>query len=153
MAELTQEVIDMAESQPWEEDLRQDFYVKWLESEKHDDEDIKNLRAYINTIYHNLRGSHIGVERRRRELEDENIEAITRELGLADNADDPMEVLIAEEHVAQTLKEMSPLIREAFDRVVIDGESPEDIAAQEWVDPNTIYQRVWKAKKILIGEA
>lgn len=152
---LTPEIIEIAEDMPnWDEDLRQDLYVKWLEAdeEEFDLDTPAKIRAYLHQRYKNLKYNRDSVAARRAELEKENVEAITRNLGLADVAADPFDKLAAEEEVTLRLKEMSPLIRETFDRVILGGESIEAVALDERTTANVIYQRVWEAKKILQGD-
>jgi len=151
--ELTTRTINMAESLNWDDDLRQDVYVKWLEADDRplDIDTDSKLKAYLQEFYFNVKRGSDSKEKRRREIEQESVEAITRELGLADDADDPMEVLIAEEGIYDILKDMSPLIRGTFERVIVEGDSVEAEAEREKVSANTIYQRVWEAKQTLKG--
>ena len=145
--QLQQWMIDYAEAQPWDNDLRQDLYVKLLEM---DDKEINT--DYLSRAYTNMNTDKMRVESRRREIEDESIHYICLSLGWSDLVADPMDQMIAHEEISMKLKELSPLLRATLERVVIDGVTPEEMAEEEGTSANVIYQRVHQAKAILRGE-
>ena len=145
--ELQPWMIEYVEAHAWDEDLKQDIYVKLLELE---DKEIDT--NYLSRMYSNARLDERRIEARRREIEVESVDYITSALGLVDEGCDPMDLMIAEQEVARKLKELSPILRVTLERVVIDGAEPEDVAVEEGTSVNVIYQRVHQAKTILRGE-
>ena len=145
--QLQQWMIDYAEAQPWDNDLRQDLYVKLLEM---DDKEINT--DYLSRAYTNMNTDKMRVESRRREIEDESVHYICLALGWSDLVADPMDQMIAHEEISMKLKELSPLLRATLERVMINGLTPEELAAEEGSKANAIYWRVNRAKQILRGD-
>jgi DNA-directed RNA polymerase specialized sigma24 family protein len=140
-------MMDYCEKQPWDDDLRQDLYVKLLGME---DKVIDT--NYLSRMYTNLRNNDKRNEERRAELISEHAEDIMLAFSLDEPAMDPLDIMIQEEEVENKLKELSPLLRATLERVVVDGVSPEDLAEEEGTSANVIYQRVHEAKRRLTDE-
>lgn len=155
MANLTSATIDLVEELNWATDLRQDFYVAWMEAPDNERvfANVQHLRSFCHGFYANLLRNQKAVARRRMEIEQESVDYITSALGLIDEGCDPMDQMIAEEEIGNKLKELSPLLRVTLERVVIDGASHEDVAVEEGTSVNVIYQRLHKAKEILRGNS
>ena len=153
MAELTQNVMDVVESLNLDEDLRQDFYVAWLENEEPapDFHSEHHVRAFVLAYYNNLKKNRERNEANRARLIQDNKDAILRALGMEGEAEDPGTTLGIQQKLEGILEEMSPLLRATLDRVVLGGETPEELAEDEGMNPNTIYQRVWQIKQQLRG--
>jgi hypothetical protein len=148
--ELTSDLMDIVENTNWDDDGRQDFYIKWLEKEGSMSFDSKSdLKRYIMAFYKNGMMHRARTETNRRRIEKENQEAITRELGLDGQAADPCDLLMIGEEYEDIVTQLSPLIRRAYESVVINGESVEDVAVGGRTTPNVIYQRVHEAKRII----
>lgn len=148
--EITEDVMSIAENANWDEDVKQEFYLKWLEKDsavtfvgKSD------LKRYMHQFYSNMRRRETEKTMRRQSIEQDNSEAITRELGLDGQAADPCDLLMIGEEYEDIVTQLSPLIRRAYESVVINGESVEDVAVGGRTTPNVIYQRVHEAKRII----
>lgn len=132
----------------WDEDVKQDLYVRLLEME---DKDIN--KTYIGLMYSTAHANNHNVETRRRELIMDNKDAIRSALGHEGEALDPYDILSIQEELEDRLTNMSPLLFSTFERVVIGEETPEELAEDEGLSPNVIYQRVWQVKQQLKGIA
>ena len=148
MAELTSSVMDIVESSKWDDDTKQDFYVRWLELEDMPEfVELSHLRGYCQQVYNNLHRNELRKKRNRQRIEQESKDEIIRELGLDGQSADPRDLLMAQEEYEDILKHMSPLIRAAYTGVVLNGEDVGSVAEAGRTTPNVIYQRVWEAKK------
>jgi DNA-directed RNA polymerase specialized sigma24 family protein len=145
---LTKEMIDYCESQPWDDDLRQDVYVKVLESAETNP--VNN--AWLSRIYTNLEHDNRKVQDRRREIERDNSDSVIAALGMQGNSADALDILMCNQEFEVKYKEMSSLLRGTLDSLVDDGMSVAELAEVEDVSENVIYQRVWEIKKALTGD-
>lgn len=144
--EIPQWMVAYMEEKSWDDDIRQDMYVRLLEM---DDKQIN--KTYLCLMYSSLVANKASVDNRRAEIVQDNVNAIRSALGMDAEAADPMDVLELEEELSSALVGLSPVLFETLERAIINGESPEDLAEEEGVEPNTIYQRVWKVKQQLRG--
>jgi hypothetical protein len=110
MAELTQTVIDIVEDQNWDEDLKQDFYVEWMESEEPDEpfHSELHIKNFVNSYYSNLLKNRNRVEYRRSEILDEHRDDIIHGFGMDGDVSDPLEDLIALEALGERYQNLSP---------------------------------------------
>ena len=135
---IEQWMIDYAEGQPWDEDKRQDVYVKILEAE---DKPINP--SYIARMYTNLRIDADRVESNRKSLE-RLYWLLFDELTQPDS----MDLTVYRETVEERLKLLSPLLRGTA-RMLITGSTIDEIAEREEIDTNAVYQRLHQIRKRL----
>jgi DNA-directed RNA polymerase specialized sigma24 family protein len=153
MAELTEQVVRIAGAQGgWDDDLRQEFYVKWMES------DIPTLPAddaavssYINKMYLNLKFNAHSIGARRAELLYDNADEVVRNTA-PEQGDDPMDICMAQEEISDRLTALSPLLYDTLVSHAVHGWTAEEIACMDQVSSNTVYQRIHKAKQLVRGE-
>jgi DNA-directed RNA polymerase specialized sigma24 family protein len=148
--DITKDILEYCEKQNWDEDLRQEVYVKLLEQE----EEVLFPRTFIQTTYKNIWQNHRRIEERRVELVRENEEEIRNNFGLPKEgkAHDPLDVLIGMEEVSERLDNLSPLLRDTVERVYLDGKTPEEVAKEDVEEVAAVYKRISRAKKLLQGE-
>ena len=150
--EITQKVMDVVEAQKgWSDDIRQDLYVRMLEGEDIEFLDDNHLLRTVNAYYANMLKSGVRRDIRRKELMDEFADTIILNTA-PDQGDDPLDILSAEEEVGDRIDSLSPLLYDTLVAVAVDGLTAEQIAEADEVSPNTVYQRLWEAKKIVKGE-
>jgi DNA-directed RNA polymerase specialized sigma24 family protein len=145
--QLTTDMIEYCEAQPWDEDHRQEVYIKVMEykGEPSDVNDAWLSRMYTNHM-HNVRRD----EARRVEI----LDGLTGEsLAVADPALDPMEILMAEEALGERTKGMTALMEHTLTKHYIEGKSIAEIAEEEGEDNVTIRVRLNRGRNILKGEA
>lgn len=152
MAELPIKVVEYCEAQAWDEDSRQDFYLRWLEA---DDMEIpefvdeQHLHGYCNAVYANMQRNTRAKELNRKSLEIAHADKIREVFGWTGHVMDVEELMILREEVKDKLKELSTLLRRTLEEVIIHGTSPEELAKAEGTDVNAIYKRIHDAKKKL----
>lgn len=143
--EITQEMIEFAEGQKWDDDVRQDVYVILLE--KADGYMKKaSVPQLMTSIYNLLVLNGFRQDTRRKELVRENIQAIEMFHG-TDDVCNPLEYLDAEA-LFDRVRTLSPLLKKTF-YGYLDGVTPDQMAEHEKVDVNTIYQRIHAIKQEL----
>lgn len=148
--QITRRVRKLVESNKnWDEDLKQDLYVQLLEAEE--DPDLIT-KGNINQRYYHLAHNRRWVDNNRQRLIDDNIHAIRQGLGMKAVASPLDDELSTIEEVKERFSTLSPLLERTLVRVVLEGASPEEVAEEEEVSANTIYQRVWQAKKQIEGD-
>jgi RNA polymerase sigma factor (sigma-70 family) len=138
--ELTNNQIAYVYSQKWDEDCRQDALLAALEYEG----EVKHYRTWISTVYNNLLKSARTKEARRQELAAERhteLEALISHHDL----NDPVEYLEAEA-LANRVSALSPVLSETL-LAYLEGTPVEEIAKGWETTENTIYQRIYQAKK------
>lgn len=153
--EITDRIIAYVEKQKWDEDAKQDLYVQILENDEPVDTPSKSLaqlQLELRTRYWNLLRNAMFVERNRKRILDERAGTIRSVLGLKGESPDPADVLEAQSEIEGKLRDLSPLLRATLEQVVLGDSSVEEFAESEGISPNTVYQRVWEAKK-QIGES
>ena len=142
---IKQEMIDFAQAQNWDDDVRQDVYVILLEKAEGYMGDV-STEQLMTSIY-NLRCLNgYRQDSRRRELMQENISAIEGFHGTDDNWD-PIEYLEADA-VLTRVNTLSPLLRKTL-YAYLNGVSMATMAKHEDMDVNSIYQRMYTIKKEL----
>lgn len=142
--QLTQEVIDYIEKRPWDEDYKQDVYVRLLEYET----PIKDPFAFIETTYKNVVTDEYRHAAVRKELEQEMSERL-KELVGQDDSSDPREYLEAET-ILKTAGKLSDVLARTLDHI-LEGWTPAEMAVEDGVEVNVIYQRIWQLKQWLKG--
>lgn len=153
---ITREITDAVEATSFSEDQKQEFYVWLLEQDEElidPDQSRSSLRRTINQYMWNRAQNERWVENNRKRLlaekEDEIRDMLTQRQKYAE---DPMLLRINEEGVEEFLLNLSDTNRRTFDRLYLDGLTPEELASEEGVDRNAIDQRVHNIKKQLLGE-
>jgi DNA-directed RNA polymerase specialized sigma24 family protein len=142
---ITQEIQDFTEAQKWDEDVKQDVYVILLEKEEGYMGNV-SVEQLVTSIY-NLRCLNgYRQEARRKELVEENIQAIEAFHG-TDDTHDPLEYMGAEE-ILNKISNLSPLLYDTLSDL-LDGMTPRQCAVIDKVDTNTIYQRIHAIKQEL----
>lgn len=150
--ELTQDVVSIVNRANVPEDAKQEFYLKWLESEDKTFPTVGQLRAYIfNTLKHtsgNLRFTEIN----RRRIEQENHEAIISGLGLDESPDNPAEEVEMQDAILTKLDSLSAVLRETLVQYYVEGRAPEDIAEANGENVEAVRKRITRARNQLKGE-
>lgn len=142
--EVTNKMIEYCEAQPWDDDLRQEVYLKVLEAEEADVN-----TAWLSRIYTNLFLNTLRDITRRHDLRTDHSEEIVDLMGLGDTDNDPMDRLIAHETVQENLDSLSPLLRDAVQAIAIEGRDVAKFAKEEGVGERAIYLRYERALAIL----
>lgn len=146
---IPQEIVDYIESCfKWDEDIKQEVYLAILEKP----EGYEINKGWCQSTYENLRNRDARDERRHRQILQDNADSVRATFFSENQADDPSDVLSADELVGSRYAQLSPLVRKTLEMHYIQGMTIEDIAGQEWVDPNVIYKRLQRGREILKGE-
>lgn len=142
---ISLEMIDFAERQSWDEDVKQDVYEILLEKEEGYMAGTK-IEKLMTAIY-NYRTVHLfRRDARRAELDIEHEKDI-RELHSSAHTEDPVKYMEAD-LLFDRAEAMSPLLARTL-RYYIEGYNAQEIAEKEDVDPNVIYARLYKIKREL----
>jgi DNA-directed RNA polymerase specialized sigma24 family protein len=154
MAELTQEVIDVVEAANWPEDVRQDFYVKWLENEEEPTfTSVNQIKAYCGSFLNYMKSNADRVDRNRARLLQENAVHLEADLHVRqDVGADPMDLMIAEESIGIKLDSLSAVLKDTLTKHYVEGRSPEDIAEANDENVEAVRKRITRARNILKGE-
>lgn len=154
--EITQELMDAVESTAFSEDQKQDFYV-WVLEQDEGTLDLTQtpgrLKATVNKYMWNRAQNQKWVDDNRKRLIEDN-EQLIRDIYCQheEYAEDPSYIMEAEEELEGFLYGLSDTNRRTFERLYLDGLTPQELADEEGVDRNTINQRVHNIKQQLIGE-
>jgi len=153
MAELTQQIMDVVDSTKWPDDMKQDFYVRWLENEEGPTfENVYQIKSYCNQYLHNLKRNDNRLTRNRVRLELENHEQIVRNLALDDHPDDPAEIVEAEEQILINLLSLSAVLKDTLIQYYIEGCTPEEIAKTNGENVEAVRKRITRARNLLKGQ-
>lgn len=139
---LTQEMIGRIQALNLDEDARQDLYEAIL---RYEGEEVENINAWIMGVYNNIINNTRRQEAMRKELEATAVETLEGLVGDDDNRD-PLEYMEAEVLIDKLINKLSPLLSRTLEKY-LEGMTPEQIAKEEKVNPNTIYQRMWQIRK------
>jgi len=145
--QLTPQMIAFCEKQKWDEDLRQEVYVKVLECDHTETHD-----GWLSTIYSNLLTDKRRATKLHADLIQAHYDTIVKTLALDGTNADPMDIRDSEQQIEVRLKDLSYLLRATLDLVLIEGYTPEELAEREGTTANVIYQRIHQARKLLKGE-
>ena len=141
---ITNEMTEYIAKQNWDIDIAHDVVVKVLE---YDGPEIENWQGWLIKIYNNELNSRYNKEARRRELEREHAQLIEQVHGM-DDVRDPLEYMAAEDLIKR-IRGLSPLLRYALERYIM-GVPVEDLAQEESITENAVYQRIHQAKKEIV---
>lgn len=147
--DIPQDILDYCEScYKWDEDMRQEVYLKILELPP----GTEINKGWCVAVYNNLNASDKRMEHRHKELERENADAIRAVFYEDNQAADPADVIEASEALSSRFADLSPLVRRTLEQYYVEGLTVEDIAALEWVDEEAIRKRITRGRNLLKGE-
>lgn len=148
MAEATQEVIDIVEAINVDEDIKQDFYVRWLASPEPNG--IFDTREHLENFINNalswmLKNSTRDEDNRRRLLLD-NEDTVR---AWADNGQspDPLDVMLAEELRDELIGNLSDIERDIYSRILGEGQTYKEVANDLDMSVHAVEQHVYRIKK------
>lgn len=143
--QITKEMVEFADSHNWDEDFKQDMYVKLLEQPDDYMEGV-DFRKIMTTVYNNTLQDSKAKDSRRAELVQENVQAVEGLFTRGDNHD-PFLHMEADELVKKA-EGMSDLLRKTL-QWYLAGVTVEQMAWRDSVSINTIYQRMHNIKQEL----
>ena len=148
--ELTKEIIEVVESFELDEDAKQDAYVKLLESELPEFTTDAHRDNYIRQLVFWTRKNEQAKQSNRQRILEENEETI-RDIYCqnAEYDDDPADLVELEQELEEFLDTLSDTHRRTFEKLYLEGYTPEDLAFEEGVARNAIDQRVHNIKKLV----
>jgi RNA polymerase sigma factor (sigma-70 family) len=135
----------------WAEDIAQDTIVRLLEMEAEGTLKEDEVFGLCKLIAFRKATNFYTKEIRRREIEEENgdkINSMLTEQSAELLAADPLEILAYDE-MRDRLDDLSPLLYSTTERHYIDGLSVSEIAEQDGVTANVIYQRLHRARNFI----
>jgi RNA polymerase sigma factor (sigma-70 family) len=149
--EITQEIMDVVESFELNEDAKQDAYVKLLESEEKEFTSTTHRDNYIRQLVFWTRSNEAAKEKNRARLLEDNQDLIRAlyNSGNDEYAEDPVDIVEAEERMDAFLEILSDTYRRTFTRLYLDGLTPQEVADEEGVARNAIDQRVHNIKLLV----
>ena len=151
--EITQELMDAVDKSAFSEDLKQDFYVWVLEAEDGSidlDQKPGRLRATVNRYIWHMASNEKWKEENRLRLLQEN-EQTVRDLYTQNDeyAEDPADIVGLDQSMKEFLGTLSDTYRRTFEKLYLEGYTPEDLAFEEGVARNAIDQRVHNIKQLV----
>jgi len=151
MAELTDFIIEVVEKSRFPEDMKQDFYVAWLESEEElTFENKAHTASYIRGFINNLTNNNKKVEKNRVRLIMENADQIAADLHVRqDFGIDPAEVVEFEQEILIKIDSLSAALRNSFIQYYVEGRSPEEIAETNNENVEAVRKRITRARNQL----
>jgi RNA polymerase sigma factor (sigma-70 family) len=148
--ELTQDIIDVVEKFELNEDAKQDAYVKLLESELPDFETKTHRDNYIKQLVFWTRKNEESKLANRQRLIEENEREIRDIYSQHEKyAESPDNLIQHAQALDEFLEDMSDTNRRTFERLYLDGLTPDELADEEGVARNAIDQRVHNIKKLV----
>lgn len=149
--ELTKEIIEVVEKFELDEDAKQDAYVKLLEADELPEFSSKaHHDNYIRQLVFWTKKNEESKHQNRARIVEENADEI-RDLFCQNEeyAEDPSVLLEYEQTIEEFLSSLSDTNRRTFEKLYLEGYTPEDLAIEEEVDRNAIDQRVHNIKKLV----
>ena len=146
--ELTTEMIEYCEKQPWDDDDRQDVYVRVLE---HEGEPSSVNNAWLSRMYTNLRNNRARDDARRREIVGD-AQATLAGMVSDDNTADPLDILMSQEEIENRVSGLSTLLYDTLVSHVVHGATPHELAVRYDVKEEVIYKRLQRARELVKGE-
>lgn len=145
--EITKTVFNAAESlrgTTFSDDIVQDFYEYWLNLDNATFENDEKIKRFVHQKMKFLSWNETKVECNRRRLE--------MEAGMTsaepETADDPLDLLIFEEELRETLKGFSDLIRETMHQYYVLGWSPQEIADCNLEGVEAVRKRITRGRDL-----
>ena len=145
MAELTQEVIDLVSRINLDDDIKQDFYVKWLEAEERTFSE-GDLKKFIGAVLFNILRNNWDQHKNRERLLTENEATIRSIFGYDASGDDPLDVLMAMELANEILGGLSDLEQEIYIEALFEGSSYTDLAEKFNMTEEAVRKHVSRIK-------
>jgi DNA-directed RNA polymerase specialized sigma24 family protein len=140
--EITKEVTDVLENlrNRFGDDLVQEAYLFAMEYEG----EVTNLKGFLGKKLNHWEWNERHVESNRRRLE---IEAgLTT--AVPETAPDPLDLLLFEEELGETLKGFSDLIRETLNQYYVLGWSPQEIADFNLEGVEAVRKRITRGRDL-----
>jgi len=131
----------------WDDDIRQELYVKMLEM---DDFDI--TKRWCITTYNNIRMNTSRNEANRARLREDNYDEIVKNLGLDGVEAGPEGTTDAESSILIHFNSLSALLRETLIEHYIEGRAPEEMALAHGENVEAVRKRITRARNLLIGD-
>lgn len=145
---ISQQVIDAVEETSYTEDQKQAFYLYLLENDVELSEK-NNVKKLVSTWMWNRAKNERWIENNRERLRRENEDAIRDTFHQNEKyAADPAELYESEEYGVVVIDQLSDVQRNTFQKIFLDGYTPDELAAEEGVARNAIDQRVHTIKKL-----
>lgn len=147
--EICNTVMSTVEKANLPEDVKQDFYVKWLEMDALEFPTDGQLKAYIFKALKNDNLNKYFQEQNRARLREENHEQIIANLGMNDFPDDPADIAADREDILIKLNGLSAALRDTLIQYYIEGRTPEEIAATNYENVEAVRKRITRARNQL----
>jgi DNA-directed RNA polymerase specialized sigma24 family protein len=148
--QIPQDILRYIEKQwKWDEDVKQDVLVEIIELP----EGTTVNKSWCISRYESRRIDNIRQNENRARLNEEHAGEIMENFGVFEDKteEDILDYLSAYNEIQTRLQELSPLLRETVEGIVLEGKTPEQIAEAEGTTANVIYKRIHDAKQILQG--
>ncbi len=132
------------------EDDRQDVFVQLLEIPKDKEPTFTNeamMKSWLYVVAKRQIGMRLKKEKWRDGLEADNVVSLEQWSGVHGKEPSPEDVLDAEERMQEVIDLLSDRERDVFERIILDGESYEDVAGDMWISPGAVRQHVSRIKK------
>lgn len=132
------------------EDEKQDFLLQCVEEGLDFEGTPREIRRQVNTRMWNLARNQRWIDNNRERLLRENEQEI-RDLYTQheEYAEDPCELYEHEQQVEEFLASLSDTNRRTFEKLYLEGYTPEDLAFEEGCARNAVDQRVHNIKKLV----
>ena len=133
-------------------DFQQDVFVHLLEIDAPDFETDVDREKWINIVISNLGGNTYITKFRRQHLEIEHEAEIRETFGYDNVADDPLDILLAEELEAELLESLSELELDIYSRVLGNGVTYKDVAIELNMSEEAVRKHVSRIKRKFNGK-
>jgi len=132
----------------WDDDLRQDVYMKIMELP----EGTEVNKAWCLTVYRHLWTNRNFIEGNRARLREENYDLIVNNLALDKAADDPADTAESEDTILKHLDSLSAALQDTMIQFYFEGRSAEEIAETNNENVEAVRKRITRARKQLKGD-
>lgn len=140
--ELSKSQLEYVYAQNWDPDVRQEALLRALEYNGK----VEFFKTWISTIYNNLLQSTSVKATRRGEIVEDNKQRVADMFNRHDNHDPILDV--ERDELLASVDDLSDTVKDTLLYLTTDR-SIEEYAEKEGVAANTIYQRIYQAKKEL----
>ena len=148
-----QRILD-AITERFEGDFRQDLAVQVLSNL--DDlpkfETDEDLNKYLSKMASNQSGNDTWTRRNRERIMEENSEEIKQTYGYNNTADDPLDVLLADELEDELTGSLSDIEKDIYTRVLAQGEPYRDVATELGMTEAAVRKHVSRIKQRFLKE-
>jgi DNA-binding NarL/FixJ family response regulator len=149
MSKITTMIMDYVESKNLDDDLKQDFYVLWLEHDFDIDTatDESHMQNIISAFIAGLRKNESAKGLNRERLMLENESTIRNLYSYDDVASDPLDIVMAEELEDEALAKMSDLEKDIYARVLGNGVPYKDVATELFMSEEAVRKHVSRIRR------